>query len=296
METPGAPASDDVWTVQKILQWTAGFLKGRGIESSRLESELLLATVRKCARIRLYTDFEAVVTGPERIQMREMVKRRARREPLSYIIGEREFYGRTFEVGPGVLIPRPETEMLIDVALEHIAVDDSCLIADIGFGSGCIATTIALQRPTSAVVGTDLSDAAMDYATRNISRHEVEDRVTLFQGDLMQPLAQTAIGQLDGIVSNPPYIRDSDMAALQPEVAEYEPREALIGGLDGLDVVRKLIVDSRDCIRPGGFIVLEIDPPQADEVCQLLQANGFQQWRVRQDLDRHDRVVQAIRL
>jgi release factor glutamine methyltransferase len=294
METPAAQASDDVWTVQRILQWTTQFLQARGVESARLESELLLAHARGCPRIRLYTDFEAQVTADERSRMREMVQRRSRREPLSYIVGEREFYGRPYTVGPGVLIPRPETEILIDVTLEQLPTDSAALIADVGCGSGCIAATLALQRTACRLVATDVSAQALEFTRVNLTRHDLLSRVQLLQGDLLEPIAQVH-DSLDGVVSNPPYIRDGDMAALAPEVAEYEPRDALIGGPDGLDVVRRLIEQSSGIIRPGGFIVLELDPPQAGEICQLLEANGFGQCRIRQDLNHQDRIVQAIR-
>jgi release factor glutamine methyltransferase len=207
MSTPGnQPASADVWTVRRILEWTTGFLKQKGVESPRLEAELLLAHARHCQRIRLYTDIDTELTDAERTQMRESVQRRSKREPLAYIVGTREFYGRSFEVGQGVLIPRPETETLVDVCLERIPKDQSRTIAEVGFGSGCIAITIARQRPNCTVYATDNSPRAMELASRNVEKLDVASRVNLLAGDLLQPLLATGI-RFDGLVSNPPYSR-----------------------------------------------------------------------------------------
>lgn len=287
--------ADAAWTVQRILQWTAGFLADRGVESARLESELLLAHARGCPRIRLYTDFEAVVPQDQRARMRELVQRRARREPLAYIIGEREFYGRPFFVGPGVLVPRPETELLIDLALESLPADAPLHIADVGAGSACIAVTMAVQRPSYRITATELSRQALDFAARNIARHEVGDRVQLLQGDLLLPIRETGERSLDAVLSNPPYIRDGDMDGLAPEVVEYEPCEALAGGPDGLDCIRRLVEQSAKVIRPGGFMALEIDPPQADSVSRLLEQSGFRGVLVKRDLNGDDRIVAALR-
>jgi len=295
METPAPQASGDTWTIQRILQWTAEYLKGRGVESARLESELMLAHARGCQRIHLYTDFESIVPEQQRTAMREMVQRRARREPLSYIIGEREFYGRSYHVGPGVLIPRPETEILVDVALEHLPADSADTVVDVGCGSGCIAVTMAMQRSGLQVLATDVSLDALSFSRINIARYDVESRVQLFEGNLLTPLPASDTPTIAGVISNPPYIRDGDMAGLAPEVAEYEPSDALVGGSDGLDVIRELVEQSAAHIRPGGFFAVEIDPPQASDVCRLLELAGFTQCRVRQDLNQQDRVVQAVR-
>ncbi len=294
MSTPGnQPASADVWTVRRILEWTAGFLKQKGVESPRLEAELLLAHARQCQRIRLYTDIDNELTESERTQMREAVQRRAKREPLAYIIGSREFYGRSFEVGPGVLIPRPETETLVDVCLERIPKDQPRSVAEIGFGSGCIAITIARQRPLCKVVATDLSQRAMEIATRNVQKLEAADRVTLLAGDVLQPLL--AFGRVfDGLISNPPYIRDDERDSLQPEVEQHEPAEALFAGKDGLDIVRRIAADASKVLKPGAFIALELDPAQCVTVATLLRMSGFASTSIRRDLSGHERIVEGI--
>ena len=286
-------ANADVWTVQGILEWTTGFLKQKGVESPRLEAELLLAHARKCPRIRLYTDFNAPLTDTERATMRELVQRRAKREPLAYIVGAREFYGRSFEVGPGVLIPRPETESLIDACLDRIPKDASCHIVEVGFGSGCIAITLAKQRPMCSVTATELSDKAMEIAARNVVRHGVTDRVTLLAGDLLQPV-NSRRELFDGLVSNPPYIREDERETLQPEVVQHEPSEALFAGEDGLSVVRRIIEQAPSVLKPGAFIAIEVDPSQCRSVASLLIAGRFQATTVKRDLNGNERIVEAV--
>ncbi len=294
MSTSGnQPANADVWTVKRILEWTAGFLKQKGVESPRLEAELLLAHARQCPRIRLYTDFDAELTESERTQMRESVQRRAKREPLAYIIGTREFYGRSFDVGHGVLIPRPETETLIDVCLERIPKSEPRHIVEVGFGSGCVSITIARQRPACRVAATDVSDRALEIANRNVQKHEVAGRVTLLTGDVLQPLLASG-PQFDGLVSNPPYIRDDERQSLQPEVAQHEPAEALFAGSDGLDIVRRIVIDAPNVLKPGAFIVLEVDPAQCKMVVSLLESAGFHSVNIHRDLSGNDRIVEGI--
>lgn len=293
-DQPPTPA-DDVWTVQRILEWTASFLKQKGIESSRLEAELLLAHARNCARIRLYTDFHLVVSDQERVRMREMVQRRARREPLAYIVAGKEFYGRHFGVGQGVLIPRPETETLVDVCLEFIPRDQPSRIVEVGFGSGCISITLARQREQCRIVATDISPHAMQFAEANAARHGVQERVQLIQGDCLQPLRDSETEKFDGLVSNPPYIRDDELGGLQPEVAEFEPVEALVAGADGLQLVRRIVADAPSLLRPGAFIALELDPAQCSVVAELLDASGFTGSRIHKDLSGLNRIVSAVR-
>lgn len=291
--TDSTAPTDDVWTVQRILQWTTDFLKQKQVESPRLESELLLAHARGCQRIRLYTDLLSPLTDDERIRMREFVKRRANREPLSYITGQREFYGRNFFVGKGVLIPRPETETLIDIGLERIPAQQSSRICEVGFGSGCISITLAKQRPLLQSVATDISPLAMEFATRNVELHEVEDRVRLLAGDGFAPVRDSGEAPFDGIVSNPPYIREDELTELEPEVAVHEPTEALVSGEDGLTLTRTLIAEAPSLLKPGGWIILELDPAQCDTAAELLSAAGFVKAGIHNDLSGLDRIVTA---
>lgn len=278
--------------MQRILEWTATFLKQKGVESPRLEAELLLAHARKCPRIRLYTDFTELLTDSERAIMRELVQRRAKREPLAYIVGTREFYGRAFEVGAGVLVPRPETETLVDVCLERIPKDADREILEVGFGSGCICITIARQRPRCSVVATDISAAAMEIASKNIEKHGVSKNVSLLTGNVLEPVKNLG-RRFDGLVSNPPYIREGERAGLEPEVALHEPEDALFSGEDGLNVVRKIVQQVPSLLKPGAFIALELDPSQCEQVVSMLKTNGFSNAAIRRDLSGNERVVEG---
>jgi release factor glutamine methyltransferase len=285
-------SSSEGWTVQRILEWTATFLKQKGVESPRLEAELLLAHARKCPRIRLYTDFTELLTDGERAIMRELVQRRAKREPLAYIVGTREFYGRSFEVGAGVLVPRPETETLVDVCLERIPKEADREILEVGFGSGCICITIARQRPLCSVVATDISAAAMEIASKNVEKHGVSKDVSLLSGDVLDPVKDHG-RRFDGLVSNPPYIRDGERAGLEPEVALHEPEDALFSGADGLNVVRKIVQQAPAVLKPGAFIAMELDPSQCEQVAAMLKTSGFTDVAIRRDLSGNERVVEG---
>lgn len=288
-------AADDVWTVQRILQWTTQFLQSKGVESPRLEAELLLAHARKCQRIHLYTSLDVELTDQERTAMRSFVKRRAVREPLAYITGSREFYGREFAVGQDVLVPRPETETLIDVCLDLIPKEPSATIAEVGFGSGCISITLAKQRPHLKIIAGDLSESAMHFATQNGEKHDVAKRIQWTLADGISGLNLTAEQSIAGIVSNPPYIREDELPGLEPEVRLHESKEALVSGEDGLDLVRRLIVEASSVLQKDGWMVLEVDPAQCATVEQLYLQAGFQSAKTHQDLNGSDRIVSAIR-
>ncbi len=296
--TDSTASTDDVWTVQRILHWTTDYLQKKEIESARLEAELLLAHARSCRRIQLYADFDTPLTDAERSRMRELVKRRASYEPIAYITGRKEFYGRDFAVGSGVLVPRPETETLVDICLDHLPKGRPARVCEIGFGSGCIAITLARQRPELRIVATDISEVAVRYASENRAAHQVEKQVELLLGDLFGPLASLNVASLneekfDGIVSNPPYIREDEMPGLDPDVLRHEPHEALVSGEDGLNVVRSIIQQSHQYLKPGGWIAMEVDPAQCDVVAALLAANEFTDGRIHKDLSGNDRIVEA---
>ncbi len=289
-----APANHDVWTIQRILTWTTEYLAGCGVESARLEAELLCAHARQCQRIHLYTDFDVPLSDAERARMREYVQRRAAREPLAYITGKREFYGRNFEVGVGVLIPRPETETLIDLALEQIPEDRPSHFVEMGFGSGCIAITLAVQRPQCRLTACDVSEVCLEYAERNAEIHGVADRVQFVHGAGVDAIRQQVGETLcDGFVSNPPYVCDHELDGLQPEVATHEPRRALVAGADGLDLIRELIPQSVTLLRPGAWIGLECDPAQCGTVVQLMQDAGLTDPQIHRDFRDVDRIVTA---
>jgi release factor glutamine methyltransferase len=224
-----------------------------------------------------------------------MIARRVGREPVAYILGEREFFGRPFAVSPDVLIPRPETEWLVEAALSAIDERSSAgrppAVLDVGTGSGCIAVTIALERPAVLVTGTDVSAAALSAAAANARRHGVGDRVTWRHA----PLAGGAAGTVDVLVSNPPYVAEADRGSLPPDVRDFEPATALFGGPDGLGVLRALVPAAALALRPGGWLLVEIGAGQADIVRRLLTGTSLAWIEARPDLAGIPRVVIARR-
>ncbi|MBM3772724.1 MAG: peptide chain release factor N(5)-glutamine methyltransferase [Acidimicrobiia bacterium] len=210
------------------------------------------------------------------------IERRVRREPTAYIIGEREFWGLPFEVTPAVLIPRPETELIVEIALERYPIKTASLeIADACTGSGCLAIALALERPAARIVATDTSRAALEVATRNAARHQVLSRVRFEHADLLAVVP----GSFDLIVSNPPYVAANDASTLQPEVLGYEPRMALFAGMDGLDVIRSLVSQAAERLRAGGLLVFEFGYGQTTAIRKLLaDTSGLTLVDVRNDL------------
>lgn len=274
----------ETWTVLKVLNWTKVYLAEKGVENARLEAEWLLASALGLDRVGLYVNFDRPLSEAELADCRGLVARRARREPLQYILGSQEFMGLDFEVVPGVLIPRHDTEVLVEEALRRA--EGAQTILDIGVGSGCIAVALAKRLPQATVWGVDTAPEALAVAQRNIERHEV--RVTLFEGSLFEPFAER---RFDLIVSNPPYIPSTDLETLQPEVRDYEPRAALDGGPDGLQFYRQIITAAAAHLVPGGWLLLEVGIDQADAVRKMFQTAGFSELCTAQDPNRIDRVV-----
>ena len=223
-----------------------------------------------------------------------LIRRRALREPVAYITGVREFYGREFRVTPAVLIPRPETELVVEEALSALPTihrtGPGVVIVDVGTGSGCIAITMALERPDVRVIATDISDTALDVARGNARALGVEDRVELVRTSLLPPLDSS----VQMIVSNPPYVPERDRASLAPDVREFEPVHALFAGEDGLDVIRALVPAAASALRPGGWLVMEMGAGQAEAVEELIErTSGLSLGHVRPDLQGIPRVVVA---
>ena len=220
-----------------------------------------------------------------------LVARRAGREPMAYILGFREFWGLRFEVSPAVLIPRPETELVVEAALEFVSVDEAARIADVGTGSGCLAVALARERPRATLVATDVSDAALAIARRNAERLEVADRIAFRRTDVLDGVAE----RFDAIVSNPPYVRDGDRAAIQHEV-RFEPAGALYGGPDGLDVIRAVVRRAVDRLAVGGVLIVEFGYGQDDAVAELISSTpGLTMVALRADLQQIPRVAIARR-
>jgi len=258
---------NEAWTLLEVLNWTKGYLAGKGVENARLESEWLLCAATGLDRVGLYVNYEKPLSDSELKSCREMVARRALREPLQYILGTQEFCGLDFEVNPAVLIPRHDTEVLVAEALKKCG--SALKILDVGVGSGCIAVALARALPAATIWGVDSSPAALEVARRNAQRHGAA--VHLLPGSLFETLPDE---RFDLIVSNPPYIPTADIAALQPEVRDYEPHDALDGGPDGLDCYRALVPQSLGHLAPGGWLMVEVGIGQAAHVKEIFSQSG----------------------
>ncbi|MDH7497155.1 MAG: peptide chain release factor N(5)-glutamine methyltransferase [Syntrophomonadaceae bacterium] len=281
----------EIWTIQALVEWTTNRFAREGFEHPRLEAEVLLAHVLDADRVHLYVNYHQPVNQEERQRFRELVHRRLQGQPVAYLVGYREFYSLRFEVGPGVLVPRPETELLVDVVLDLAGRGEpSHCIADVGTGSGAIAVTLARHLPRSSLWAIDLSAPALDIAQRNIARHGVEERVTLLHGDLLEPLEKRGLA-LDMVVANLPYVPSAEASELGKGLLRYEPRVALDGGHDGLALYRRLIPQAGRMLVPGGYLVVEIDHRQGQAMLGLLQE--FSEVSVLPDLTGRDRVVVA---
>ena len=281
-----------IWSIRDVLDWAAKDFSARGIDSPRLDAELLVASALGMDRIGLYLDLSRPLDEEERRAVRLLLTRRRAREPVAYILGHRDFYGRRFEVTPDVLIPRPDTETLVEHALEQIALDASCRVADVGAGSGAIAVTLAAERPVATSIGTDISEAALKVAARNAVTHGVSDRVELELVDLFDP-GET----YDLVVSNPPYIARADMETLQQEVRLHEPSSALEAGEDGLDVIRELLERAKAVTLANAHLMIEVGQGQAAAVVDLAaRVGGWHREAVYLDLNRIERVVHLRRI
>jgi release factor glutamine methyltransferase len=283
-----------VWTVGGLLQWTEQFFGQKGVESPRLDAQILLAHALGCDRIHIYTRFDEPVGEAQRGQFRDLVRRRVEGCPVAYLVGRKEFFKLSFEVTPAVLIPRPATESLVVRALELLKPLAKPQVLDVGTGSGCIAVSVAKQHAGATVLAVDVSDDALAVARRNAERHGVADRVTVLNSDLFARLD----GDLpfDLILSNPPYIPAGTLAALAREVRDHEPRTAIDGGPDGLAVFDRLIVDAADRLTAGGWLLVEIGFDQeAEALRRLATAPGLTPGATVRDADGHPRVVTARR-
>ena len=257
-------STDESWTSIKILAWTKDFLLSKGIDNARLEAEWLLCAATGLDRVGLYLHFEKPLSEIELAAYRAMVVRRARREPLQHILGSQEFYGLDYDVTADVLIPRHDTEVLVTEAIARHP--KAATILDIGTGSGCIAVSLQKHFSAAFVTATDISEAAVAVATRNAEKHG--SPVEFLTGSLFAPVAGR---RFDLIVSNPPYIPTNDIENLDQEVRCYDPRNALDGGSDGLQLYRQLIPLAVEHLNPGGWLLFEIGIGQADDVIQLFR-------------------------
>ncbi len=267
-----------IWRPLELVRWSADFFARKGIDTPRLDAELLLARVLGWSRIDLYARFEAAVPADKLARFRQLIQRRAQREPLKYILGEAEFRSLSFLVDRRVMIPRPETETLVNEVLKLAAQlprKPTLTIADMGTGSGNIAIALAKELPTARVVASDISAGALEVARLNAEKLGVVDRVTFLQGDLYQPFLDRGMeGKIDLVVSNPPYVAEEDCHRLQPEVVQYEPRVALVAAEGGFAVIRGLVEQAPGMLNPGGWLLFEIGEGQAQKVLEFLRKSA----------------------
>lgn len=276
---------EDRWTIRRVLTWTTGHFEKREIDAPRLTAEILVGHVLGLSRVRLYIDLDRPLNKEELGKIRGLIERRLQREPTQYLVGAKEFYGRSFAVDPRVLIPRPETELLVERVLSGVAKEAAPRIVDVCTGSGCIAATIAVERPNAQVWATDVSADACAIAQANFEK--LGAKVTLLEGDLLAPVAGEPF---DVVVSNPPYIASGELPGLMPEVRR-EPKLALDGGADGLDLVRRLAVDAVSALYPGGLLAMEIGETQGAGVREILIGAGYVDVAIEKDLERRDRMA-----
>jgi release factor glutamine methyltransferase len=281
------------WRVLDLLRWTTEHFASKGIETARLDAELLLGFALGVDRLRLYLEFEKPVTEEERARFRALVRRRGEeRVPVAYLTGRREFWSLPLAVTPDVLIPRPDTETLVAAVLSRIPHRDTPIaVLDLGTGSGAIALALAKERPEAQVTATDLSDAALAVARKNAEALGLADRVRFASGDLFGAVAGE---RFDVVVSNPPYVPEADTAGLAPEL-RHEPALALFAAGDGTALLRRIAAEAPAHLAPGGLLALELAPARAGDVTQCLREAGFEELARHRDLAGHVRAVSALR-
>jgi release factor glutamine methyltransferase len=290
----------EVWTVGRLLTWTTQFLKDRGADSPRLDAEILLAEARGSRRIDLYTSFEEEPKEEVRTKFRQLVKQRAEGMPVAYLVGRREFYSLPFRVTSDVLIPRPETELLVVRLLDLLAAraqeapNETLQVADVGTGSGIIAICAAKRFPACHVTAIDKSTAALAVALSNAEQHGVSDRIEFREGDLLSELP--AEPSFYFVASNPPYVSEGEFAQLARDVREFEPRGALVSGPRGTEIIERLVPQAAARLKSGGHLLTEISPMIEAEVRHLIESDTrFELAPTIKDLANHARVVQAKR-
>jgi release factor glutamine methyltransferase len=277
----------------QLLATATAELGEAGIRDARFDAEILLASACGCSRAEILCGIRSIDEyACERFAA--MIRRRKRREPVAYILGHKEFYSLEIEVGPPVLIPRPETESVVAAALELIGNRPESRLCDIGTGSGAVALAIAANAPKVQVTATDISSEALLIAHANAARHGLLSRIDFRLADCWKPRDDRGpIGRFDFIVSNPPYVRDDEIESLDPEISRYEPRLALSGGFDGLEFYRRIAAGLPDYVQNGGFVIVEVGASQATAVRQILIDAGAASVSLKQDLAGLPRVIVA---
>jgi release factor glutamine methyltransferase len=297
------------WTVGRLLEWTQKFFEKKGIAQPRLEAEILLAHALGTERIGLYLAYEREVETDARARFREWVQRRADGEPTRYLVGGCEFMSLAFTVGPGCLIPRPETELLVEEvmarcgktrgrapAAEGASAGAAVAVIDLCTGCGCVAVSVAVHMPESNVLATDLSAPALAIARANAAAHGVGERVTFIEGDLYDALGAAGALPADFLLANPPYVAEAEWETLQPEIRNYEPREALVAGPEGTEIIERIVRGAPAYLVPGGTLLVEIGAGQGPAVQNMAAGVcGLVDVEIRKDYAGHDRMLVARR-
>ena len=282
------------WSPLELIRVTAPFFENRGIDNARLNAELLLAHVLEWKRLDLYTRFETVLDESKVDAFRELVRRRGNREPLQHLLGKTEFRSMEILCDARALTPRPETEILVEEVIRCAEGKEAPLIADVGAGSGCIAVSLAQALPSSQIVATDVSLEALEVALGNVELHGLSDRIRLLEGDLAEPLlAEGYAGKIDIIASNPPYVATDEFEDLQPEVRDYEPRQALDGGADGLDFYRRFFRETQALAKPDMAVALELPDKKSADVQAIAEDHRWQEIEIKPDHAGIPRVLAA---
>ncbi|KPJ75926.1 MAG: modification methylase HemK [Deltaproteobacteria bacterium SG8_13] len=292
-----AATGDKDWNILKLLQWTTSYFKSRGIENPRAGAEILLASVLQLERVELYVRHDLPLSAEELGRFKEMIRRRAAGEPVAYIVGRREFWSMDFAVTPAVLIPRPETECLVEAALQRLEKNAAHgqRVLELGTGCGAVILVLAAQAPQHEFFASDASAAALGVARNNACTHGLEENVRFVCGNWLDPVHNRS-ARFDMILSNPPYIRRSLIDHLQVEIRRFEPLAALDGGEDGLRCLEKIIDAAAGCLRAGGHLLLEIGHDQKEAVAAMIErAGGYEDVTFLQDYGGHDRVASMRR-
>ncbi len=289
----------ETWTIQKLLNWVTQYLAEKSVDSPRLSAELLLSHVLGLKRIELYTQYNKPVPEQQLSRLRELVKRAGGHEPIAYLVGKTEFYSMEINVTPDCMIPRPETELLVQRAVEFLRTRSSIqFVCDLCTGSGCIAAAIAKNYPSARIIATDICDAALAVAAINVEKHRLQDKITLLSGDLFDPIIpQLDVGKFDLIVCNPPYVSSSEYEKLDKNVKDYEPLLALLAGDDGMDIYRRIIEKVDRFLKSDAALILEIGYAQGSAIQEMLEQTGiFTEIKIEKDFHNNDRVVSAKKI
>ncbi len=286
----------ETWTIQKLLNWVTEYLTDKGVDSPRLSAELLLSHVMGLKRIELYTQFDKSVAGQQLDQLHALVKRAGHHEPVAYLVGKTEFYSLELNVSSDCMIPRPETELLVQRAIEFLRARTGVqYVCDLCTGSGCIAVAIAKNFPDVRIIATDICDDALSIAAGNVEKHQLTERIKLLCGDLFKPIIQQLdVEQFDLIVCNPPYVSSTEYEKLKKNVKDYEPKKALFAGDNGLDVYRRIIKEADRFLKSDAALMLEIGFSQGSAIKELLEQTGaFNEIRIEKDFYKNDRIISA---